>query len=46
MHIFKGKITPKRLNIIENAYKTIKKIIGDNTTLEEIAKIFDAEKHP
>ncbi len=41
-----GKITPKRLAIIESSWKTIKKILGDNTTLEEIAKIFDAEKHP
>lgn len=38
----KGKIDPKRKLMIESAWKTVKKILNDNITLEEIAKIFDA----
>lgn len=45
-HLTQGKIPPKRLAIIESAYNIVKKILGNNTTLEEIAKIFDAERHP
>ena len=42
----RGKLNENRIQAIVDAYKRVQKVIGKKITLEELGKIYDAEKHP
>jgi hypothetical protein len=46
MSDLRGKMNSNRLKSIEDAYNRVRKIIGQNVTLEEVGKIYDAARHP
>ena len=46
MNELRGKLNQARFQAIQDAYKRVQKVIGSSITLESLAKVYDAQKHP